>query len=126
MKNIVFLIAFVLPFSLFSQDYKDPGNMQVSAKDAHYEKGDVALYNYVYEKIKFSKEAIANKPAGDVMISFDVESDSTLTGFKVVSGIGYGVDEEIVKVLKTLKFVPSIQNGFPIKMNLMYTFPIRL
>ena len=126
MKSILFLSLFIIPLSLFSQNSKDPGNMQVSAKDAHYEKGDVALYNFVYDKIKYSKEAIANKPAGDVMVSFDVETDSTLTGFKIITGVGFGMDEEIIRVLKTLKFVPSIQNGFPIKMNMMYTFPIRL
>ena len=125
MKNLFLVLVLILPLSLFSQS-KDPGNMQVSAKDAHYEKGDVALYNYVYDKIKYSKEAIANKVAGDIMITFDVETDSTLTNFKIVSGVGFGMDEEIIRVLKTLKFIPSIQNGFPIKMNLMYTFPIRI
>jgi len=126
-KLFVFLTLISFSFLVNAQNYSDPQNMKViTSQEAHYPKGDQALFNYVYNNIVYSKEALAAEPSGEVTVSFDVEADSSLTGFLVLSKVGYGIDEEIVRVLKTLKFAPSIQNGFFMKMNLMLSFPIKL
>jgi len=128
MKTFLLPVIFIfIAFAAGAQNYTDPQNMKVTtSQDAHYPNGDQALFNYVYNHINYSPEAMKAKPKGEVTLSFDVETDSTLTGFSQISKVGYGVDEEIIRILKTMKFAPSIQNGFVAKMNLMLTFPIEL
>jgi protein TonB len=62
---------------------------------------------------------------GEVMLSFWVDTDSTVSNTKVVSGIGYGIDEEVKRVVEGLKFSPGRQNGKARKMNVIVTFPVK-
>ena len=75
--------------------------------------------------LKYSDESKKKYIAGEVTLSFDVKVDSTVTNAVIISGVGYGVDEEVKKLIETLKFNPGVQNGTPMKMNTMYTFPIK-
>lgn len=90
-----------------------------------YPKGDNELYTYMYYNLKFTEEAKQKNIEGEVTLSFDVKTDSTTTNILVISGVGYGVDEEVKNIISKLKFSPGIQNGIPVKMNTMYTFPVK-
>ncbi len=60
---------------------------------------------------------------GRVIVSFIIEKDGSLTNIKVMRGLGYGFDEEAVRVLKlSPKWNPGLQCGVPVRV--MYTFPI--
>lgn len=105
---------------------QDKQNIKVVANaEPTYPKGDNALYTYVYMNLKYSDESIKKYIEGEVTISFDVKSDSTVTNAMIISGVGYGVDEEVKKIILTLKFSPGMQNGMAIKMNTTYTFPVK-
>ena len=126
---ILFLLM-IISFSSISQEvkkvYNDKQNMEVVLQqEAFYPSGEKALWKFFFKNMTYSQEAIDKKISGDVMVSFDVEIDSTITGVKVISGIGMGIDEEVVKLIKTLKYAPSIQNGVPLKMNVIVTIPVR-
>ena len=133
MKTLIYIIiAGILPVLCFAQKdktkkYDDPQNMDVVVEqDAHYPAGEQMLYQYIYNNIKYPKKTKGKTIIGEVFLSFNVETDSTVTDISVISGAGYGIDEEVVRVLKSLKFAPSIQNGVQIKMNLMLSIPIRI
>ena len=98
----------------------------VVEQEAHYPAGEQMLYQYIYDNIKYPKQTKGKTIIGEVFLSFNVEADSTVTDISVISGVGYGIDEEVVRVLKSLKFAPSIQNRVQIKMNLMLSIPIRI
>ncbi|MBN8696940.1 MAG: energy transducer TonB [Bacteroidetes bacterium] len=117
----LFALLFIIPaFSMAQQNSKVLTNAEPS-----YPKGDNELYTYMYYNLKFTEEAKQKNVEGEVTLSFDVKTDSTTTNILVISGVGYGVDEEIKKIVSTLKFSPGVQNGIPVKMNTMYTFPIK-
>ena len=59
------------------------------------------------------------------MVSFDVMPDSSLTNLAVLSGINKGIDEEILQLVKNLKYVPGIENGTVTKMNVILTVNVR-
>ena len=64
-----------------------------------------------------------NNISGRVFISFVVEKNGQLTDIKVLRGLGYGTDEEAVRVLKkSPKWKPGIQNGRAVRVQ--YTIPI--
>ena len=110
----------------FAQEYDDKQNIEVKVtQDAHYPDGDSKLYQYIFSNVNYSEEAKANKIEGNVMVSFNVETDSTVSNVVVIAGVGHGVDEEVKRLLKGLRFAPAIQNGEATKMNLMMTFPVR-
>ena len=123
-KQLLTLILLALSVIGFSQ--ADKQNIKVVTNtEPSFPKGDNALYQYVLMNVKYSEEAKKKYIVGDVTVSFDVKPDSTVTNAIVISGIGYGVDEEVKKLVQTLKFIPGVQNGMVIKMNTMYTFPVK-
>ncbi|MCE3279731.1 MAG: TonB family protein [Bacteroidetes bacterium] len=89
-----------------------------------YPKGDLQLYLDVSNNIKYSEAALSVNLRGEVLVSFDVKADSTVSNVIIISGVGNGVDEEIKKYIEKVKFCPGVQNGRPVRMNTMYTLPV--
>lgn len=134
MKKIAFFIAVLCAFSLQAQinptsdttKYNDPQNMDVVySGEAHYLSGEQALYKLLYADLEYSQEAKEAEIDDDLLISFDVGFDSTLTSFHVIHSIGYGIDEKVIETLHGLKFVPAKMNGIEVRQNVMITLPIR-
>jgi TonB family protein len=85
--------------------------------------GDAAFGAYLSRFVKYPKQARELNIQGRVILSFIVEKDGSLTGVKVVRGVGYGTDEEAVKALKNSpKWIPGMQNGK--KVRVQYAVPI--
>lgn len=125
MKSI-FLFGFFCLSSCIVFAQADKQNIKVVTNtEPSFPKGDNALFTYVYMNLKYSEESKKKYIEGEVTLSFDVKPDSTVTNAFVISGVGYGVDEEVKRLIQTLKFSPGVQNGMVIKMNTMYTFPIK-
>jgi protein TonB len=136
MKRLFFLNCFFfLAFILHAQvnptkdpnKYSDKQNMDVVyTSEAHY-KGDVQeMYKTIYKNLKLSEEAKNAHIRDTVIVSFDVNFDGKVQDIRVVKGVGYGIDEQIVKIISTLPFEPAIANGIPVRQNLMITIPIML
>lgn len=85
--------------------------------------GDDAFNKYLSRNIKYPPLARENNITGRVIVSFVVEKNGQLTDIKVLRGLGYGTDEEAIRVLKnTPKWSPGEQNGRPVRVQ--YTIPI--
>jgi TonB family protein len=105
---------------------KDPQNISiVTDQEPFYPKGEQELYMHVLRSVKYSDEAKANQVKGEVMMSFDVLPDSSITNIVVISGPGYGIEDGVKEVIKGLKFAPAVQNGVRVRMNVMMDFPVR-
>lgn len=130
MKHLLFLL-FLLPLAAGAQEIPtppkpDPQNIKVvTDQEPFYPKGEQSLYTHVLTSVKYSEEAKKKYIEGEVTLSFDVLQDSTVLNPIVISGLGYGIDEEVKRVVKGLKFAPAIQNGMKMKMNVMYSFPVK-
>ncbi|MNR28422.1 Gram-negative bacterial tonB protein [compost metagenome] len=60
---------------------------------------------------------------GKVFLSFVVEKDGTITDVKVTRGIGYGLDEEAMRVIKkSPRWKAGMQNNLPVRVR--YNMPI--
>jgi len=126
-KNIIIVIFSLFSVSGFAQETKtDNQNKQVvTDTEPSFAKGDNELYQYVLYNLTYSEESKIKYIEGEVTLSFDVKADSTVINIKLISGVGYGIDDEVKKLVGKLKFLPGVQNGFPIKMNTMYSFPVK-
>lgn len=113
--------------TLFAQatSTSDKQNMEVTTQDAFYPKGEQELYTYVMYNVKYPEESIKKYAEGSVGLSFDVMPDSTVKNVKIISDVGYGVGEEVKKLVEKLKFAPAVQMGMKIKMNVIMDFPVK-
>ncbi|HNW99281.1 MAG TPA: energy transducer TonB [Bacteroidales bacterium] len=127
---VVILVMTLLPLSVISQvDQKsskiDTNFTVVTQQQPFYPGGDMELVMFFYKNIQYPEEAVEKNITGNIMLSFDVLPDSTITNIAVLSNIGYGLEEQVVKLVTPLKYAPGIQNGEKIKMNVILTVPVR-
>ena len=127
---VVYIVAFISQFIDAKAQTKEPYNDKqniavVTEQEPFYPKGDWELYKYVLNEVKYSDEAKQKFIEGEVMLSFDVLPDSTISNTNVISGVCCCINEEVQRVVKTLKFAPAMQNGIKMRMNVMMNFPVK-
>ncbi|KGE14900.1 energy transducer TonB [Sphingobacterium deserti] len=87
--------------------------------------GLAAFRKWVGDNYTYPQGAIDAGVKGQVVVSFVVERDGSLTDVKVVKDLSYGTGQAAVNVLKKAKkWKPGIQNGRPVRV--AYTLPITL
>ncbi len=59
-----------------------------------------SYYQVIKSNLIYPEDAINNEIKGRVFVQFIVQKDGTLREVKVVKGLGYGCDEEAVRVIK--------------------------
>jgi len=85
--------------------------------------GMEAFARYLSSNIRYPVEARQKNIQGKVFATFIVEKDGSITGIKILRGIGAGADEEALRLLSIMpKWHPGLQNGHAIREQ--YTVPI--
>lgn len=85
--------------------------------------GMANFYKYLADNCKYPAEALAKKISGKVFLSFTVERTGELSDIQVVRGLGYGADEEAIRLLmNSPRWTPGIQDGKPVRVK--YNIPI--
>lgn len=109
------------------QSHQVPAALPDSAKadeEPEYPGGRIAMANFIANHLRYPDEAVANDVSGKVLVRFIVLADGTLSDFKVIQSLGYGCDEEAVRVLKKMpRWKPGKQKGKNI--NVPYVLPFR-
>lgn len=92
-------------------------------ENPQYPGGVKELYAFISNNLKYPLEAVKNNISGKVFAKFIVRTDGSISDIKILKGIGYGCDEETVRVISQLPpWKPGKQNGEPV--NVMFTMPI--
>ena len=79
-------------------------------KKPYYEGGIKALKKFVGENLQYPKEALREKIEGTVYVRYTVDYKGNVIAAKTISGIGYGCDQEALRLVKMLKFIaPKIE-----------------
>src|SRR5688500_2585856 len=76
-----------------------------------YPGGKAALQKFIQENLKYPNEALEKQVEGTVLVNFTIGNNGSVTGAKVLNGIGSGCDEEAVRVVKMLKFTSPKNRG---------------
>ncbi len=98
----------------------------VTTKDASYPGGNTALYTDLFHRMKYPKEALEQKISGDIMMSFYVEPDSTTSDVEAMKDLGGGTKAEAIRLIKETKFAPAIQNGKPVRQQMVLPVLFRI
>jgi TonB family protein len=92
----------------------------------YFSGGDKAYIDFFEENLQYPHAAAKKKIKGEVIVSFDVDTDGALSNIKIVKDIGGGCGAEAVRVVKLMpNLIPGIKNGKPVtvKYKLPVTFP---
>lgn len=110
------------------------GNGAVDGDNNIYMAGGVEVYpefpggmtawaKFIQRNLRYPDAAQENQVQGKVYISFVVEKDGSITDVTVMRGIGYGCDEEALRVIKkSPRWKPGMQNNKPVRVK--YNIPI--
>lgn len=89
-----------------------------------FQGGEIALMKYISKKMRYPKQAVDERIEGTVIVSFIVDRSGRVTDVTVLKGLGYGADEEAMRVIGNMPaWSPGKQNGKPVAVR--YTLPIR-
>ena len=67
---------------------------------------------YVGEHVEYPDEAVENDIEGTIIVTFVIERDGSVTDIKIDKGLGYGLDQEVLRVMRSMpKWTPAKLNG---------------
>ena len=100
---------------------------QIVEQMPEFPNGQEALMLYIAKQVKYPAEAKKAGAYGRVFIGFIVEPDGSLSDFKVLRGIGYGCDEEALRVVKSMpKWQPGMHRGKAVRVQYLVPVNFRL
>jgi len=89
-----------------------------------YPGGKTAFQKYIKQNLKYPKEALDNKIQGKVKVNYKVNTLGNVVEAEVTSGIGYGCDEEALRLVKGLVYEKAKNRGVKVlaSMNAVINF----
>ena len=67
--------------------------------------------DFIRKNMKYPEEALKNRVEGVVSAEIDISVSGKVTSAKVKHGIGYGCDEEAIRLVKLLQFEKKKYRG---------------
>jgi TonB family protein len=91
---------------------RDPATMEAPLIEmAVPEGGKKAFKQYLEQNLRYPEQALNNKIEGKVTVQFTIETNGVLSDFQVLRGLGYGCDEEVIRLIKSgPKWSPTKRN----------------
>ncbi|MBC8152549.1 MAG: TonB family protein [Bacteroidetes bacterium] len=95
----------------------------VVEQQPEYPGGLTALRSFLGKNLQYPSPATSAGVSGKVYVSFVVAADGSLSDVAVLKGIGFGCDEEAVRVIRQMpRWKPGKQSGRPVRVR--YNLPI--
>jgi periplasmic protein TonB len=81
------------------------------------------MNEFIKSNLKYPPKVYSGKIEGKVFLKFIVEKDGTISNINMLSGMGFGCDEEAIRIVKLMpKWQSGTQKGKPIRV--YYKLPI--
>jgi protein TonB len=109
MKSILALI--LIPILAFAK----PIEIAKKTTRAQFPGGNSEMLKFIGQNLKVPKEFQDAGISGKIIVSFRVKKEGTLDNIEILRSPGFGIDEEIIKVFKSMpKWIPAKLNGVAI------------
>ncbi|MFI5158007.1 MAG: TonB family protein [Sphingobacteriales bacterium] len=104
--------------------YKSDSQVFTSVEHApFFPGGSDAFLNFLAKNIQYPVAMRENNVQGNVIVTFVVEKDGSLSNIRTLKGPGYGANQEAIRVVSlSPKWTPGNQNGRSVRVQ--YTVPI--
>lgn len=73
--------------------------------------GPKELTKFIYANLCYPAAAIEAKIEGTVMVEYDIDYKGNVVDTRILQSLGYGCDEEAVRVVRMLKFMVGRNRG---------------
>jgi protein TonB len=80
-----------------------------------YPGGNKALSEFIVKNLRYPEQAVQNNISGSVHLQYEVNDDGIVESVRILKGLGYGCDEEAVRIVKLLKFGKVKNRGIRLK-----------
>ena len=122
-------LLFGLSEKMKTSEYKQGEDQAYTYVDQmpEYPGGTDALLKFIDANIKYPAEAKQKGIEGKVLVQFIIDEKGNVVDLKVLKGIGYGCDEEAVRVCRMMRrWIPGKQNGKPVPVRMVIPFHFKL
>jgi periplasmic protein TonB len=109
-------------------DIKNDSNIEEAVPDVfervevspQFEGGEKAWGKYLEKNLNYPEEAQRLGAEGRIYVQFIVDTEGNISDAKVIKGVGFGLDEEALRVVKNApKWKPGKQRGRPVKVKMV-------
>ncbi|MDD3875755.1 MAG: energy transducer TonB [Bacteroidales bacterium] len=88
--------------------------------------GNKALKEFIGGQLKYPAEALKNKIQGKVYVKYEVDDDGKVTASEIINGLGFGCDEEALRLVNMLKYNKVKNIGQRVKSTMKITINFNL
>lgn len=80
--------------------------------------GKEAYLKFIQDNVIYPEQALANKVEGPVYVRYTVNNIGEIVDVEVTKGIGYGCDEEAIRVIRLMVYEPARNRGVKMKVEM--------
>lgn len=100
-------------------------NFDIDNHEAFYLEGEDSLFRFLYNALDIPKEAYDANLVANAMIGFQVNFNGKVQEPYSISKVGFGIDEQLIKTLESVEFVPATQGSIPYRSEIVFEIPIK-
>ncbi len=121
--NMVFLLPCQAQIPFFNDPFFTNPFYSNPKRQPEFVGGEKALITYLEQNCKYPRKAKKASVQGIVQAEFIINEDGSITNPKILSGLGYGCDEEALRLISKMpKWKPATYNKKPVKVR--YELPV--
>jgi TonB family protein len=90
-----------------------------------YPGGSEAFRKFISENVRYPDEALEARVEGTVIVEYEITDEGVVNNTHVIKSLGYGCDEEAVRVIRLLRFEKVKNRGLRVKMTTKTTIHFR-
>jgi TonB family protein len=95
-------------------------------KQPKYPGGKKALDEFIRTNMQYPEEALKNRVEGSVVVKYDVDVFGKVSGATITHGLGYGCDEEALRLVKLLQYEKKRYQGVRVTFHQSISIHFRL
>lgn len=81
---------------------------------------------FLAENLVYPEEALRHRIEGNVHIAYEVDDNGVVTSARVLKGLGFGLDEEALRLIRLLRFEKVKNRGIRLRSSGKTSIPFRL
>ena len=93
---------------------------------SEYPGGIEGLRNFIKNNLKYPQNALENKIEGNVLVRYKVNSIGEIFNIQIIQGVGYGCDEEAIRIIKKFKYPKLLNRKIKVTTNKKISIKFRL
>ncbi len=94
---------------------KQPRKKKDFIQVPQYHGGKKAFIEFIKKNLRYPKEALAAGIEGRVLVEFEIDDNGMVHNPRVAKGLGYGCDEEAVRVVSLLRYEKVKNRGLRVR-----------